>query len=672
MTTPKKAAEESDAFNLFPEPKDCFHLRVPQHFLDLCEGDLLEALVLSKLCYWAAFEYKDQLRRSKRPVPDEIVVRRSITQLAGDCLGTIGRSSVKRKLRSLAARGFLRSEQPTLARSSSEQVVNRIVNVTRIQECLRDWERMDSPVRRTRFVRGHLEVKSVDGWAAFSFCDGRDAEGPGPNGMGDRVQMGQVPGPNEPGGRVQMNRGSGSNEPGLIKGEESHTPYGVKDSQRIAGAGAREAALAGGSGEDDRWVVEGVDFGPGSSRFHGSNLDQCSAQDFAQILKLFRLAQEFGYGIQIPAPGKRPPETFFTSAMILRDYQQRTWVPNFTPAFESAWGRPDTVGPARTWEEVEADLRDAFQHDLAQKAGTGRNPGPFVRFLEVTVADAGTSSQFWASLVQFRRAQRTPGPSAVLREQIRPEAMITLTRRFRDAPDRPRDPKVYWERCLQLQSFLTDHRAGIKVHAALVGGWFRGHPVDVAEVLDLYDMFQIEAGSRDPGDPGTGWPPVPGERDWDAFLAWGRGRPDADSFDLAHRPSMNEADADDARKAQEVERCFTRWRDDPEFYVDEEVVLDIVRRTAPHLRRLSPAMLVHAVRLIHARKACQKRPSGLHLRALSAEAQRDPSPKIDAQEEVVWALLGGEFMDSVRSYWEEHFPDKMDLPEAALFPNSEP
>ena len=416
-------------------------------------------------------------------------------------------------------------------------------------------------------------------------------------------------------------------------------------------------------------MVEGVDFGPGSARFHGSNLDQCSPGDFAQILKLFRLAQEFGYGIQIPAAGKRPTETFFTAAMILRDYEQRTWVPEFTPAFETAWGRPETVGPPRGWEAVEADLRDAFQHDLAQKAAGSRNPGPFVRFLEAAVADVGTSSQFWASLVQVRRSQRGPGPSAVLREQVSPEAMISLTRRFRDAPDRPRDPKVYWERCVGLQEFLKDHRPGIRVHAALVGGWFRNHPIDVVEVLDLYDMFLIETGAREPGDAGTGWPPVPGERDWDAFLAWGKGREPADSFDLAHRPSQSEEEAEAQRKSAEVERCFTRWRDDPAFYADEDAALDIVRRTAPHLKSMTPAMLVHAVRLIQARKACTRAPGGLHLRALVAEATRTPSPKIQPQEEAVWALLGVEFLDSVRSYWEEHFPDKLRIPEAALFPN---
>ena len=646
MAPPKKNAPV-DSHNLFPEPADCFHLRIPQHFLDLCEGDLLEALVLSKLCYWATFEYKDRLRRGKAAPPEEIVVRRSLTQLAGDCLGALHADSVKHKIRSLERRGFLSSERKASPHSNREQIVARVINVKLLQEQLEAWTNLDSPVRRSRFFHGSLEMK-VDGiWIPF----GRRIEGPA---GGDPMKLQGVP---------------HETSWGLSKGEvKENTPKGGKDSQRTPLGGEKNENIPGVElSQDSRWIIEGVDFSPGG-HFHGNCLDQCQPSDLLQILNLLRLSQEFGYGITIPASGKRAPEPFLNASRILREYEQRSWSPDFTPAFASAWGVPETIGGPRGWEAVSADLRAAFTYDLAQKAGENRNPGPLLRFLESQVGDAGVASQFWVSLVKVKRFQAPVGPSAVLREQAGQEAMIRLSDRFQAAPDRPRDPRVFWERCLAIHEKLKTHRPGIKVHAALVGGWFRSRPVDVPSILSLYDTFLIESGTRDPGDPGTGWPPV--ADDWESFVDWGRAREPADSFDLEFQGHQSEQEALEERKDRDAAQCFDRWRDDPAFYVSDEVALGVVQDTGLPVKSLSAPMLVHVVRLIQARKACISKPCGTHLRALASEALREPSPKVAAVEEAPWAVLGVQFLDSVRAYWEEHFPDKMDIPEASLFPIS--
>ena len=662
MATVKRQSDDTDACNLFPESRDCFHLRIPQHFLDLCDGDLLEALVLGKLCYWANFEYKDLLRRGKKSAPDEVAVRRSLMQLAGDCLGAVHVDTVKNKIRSLERRGYLASERSSSPRSNREQIVARVVNVRLLQERLRAWEDSDSPVRLTRFSRGSLEVKAGGRWVPFG---APKAVSPG----GDPTVFHGVPHEISGGDPTVFQGVPHEISGGLSKGLERITSYEVKGFPKgHPGGTPNETALAGGSFEEDRWLVEGVDFGPGSDRFHGSNLDGCSQEDFRQILNLFKLAQEYGYGIQIPASGKRPSETFFAASRILRDYEQRTWTPEFTPAFESAWGLPEPAGGARGWDAVGADLREAFQHDLAQKAAGSRNPGPFLRFLETQVADAGIVSPFWASLVQARRSQSRPSVSAILREQIGQGSTTALLRRFGEASDRPRDSRVFWDRCLAIHQFLTEHRPGIVVHAALVGGWFRRHPITVEELLDQYDLFRIESGAADPGDPGTGWPPAVGEQDWNSFLAWGRGRNAGDAFDLTFRPTQTEEEAEATRKAQEAERCFDRWGTSSEF--DEDDAEAAVRQVSPGIRSLSTPMAVHAVRLLQARRACLRNPSGLHLRALALEASRQPVGRITPQEEAPWALLGVTFLDEVREDWTARCPDKLGPPEASLFPNS--
>ncbi|WP_230685462.1 hypothetical protein, partial [Streptococcus pneumoniae] len=79
--------------------------------------------------------------------------------------------------------------------------------------------------------------------------------------------------------------------------------------------------------------------------------------------------------------------------------------------------------------------------------------------------------------------------------------------------------------------------------------------------------------------------------------------------------------------------------------VAEDVAQDVVQAAGFHIKQLSAPMLVHVVRLMQAKKMCTTKPSGLHLRALASEASREPSPKIAAQEEAAWALLGVTHLD---------------------------
>lgn len=633
-----------------PMPADCRFISMDMRHLDLCEGNVAEALVLAKLLQWGQDWYRGRMAE-RRSVEDPRVVR-SLPQLYGDLLTVLGITVIRASLLGLERRGLISTSVNKNPKNNLEQIPVRVLNVDRINQLLEDWEKPNSPVRKTRVVRPGfvLETKSADGsWAPIMM---RKVKGDASESQGVPLQNLMTPLPTPIINLMGTPMGS----------DEAKESIRLKDKPQDKGSTLNSASGGCGGTQEENEDGLGFELKPPKDRdFFGNILDQASTEDIKEavrILKAIKESQTFDF--LMPSLTQRPSAAFLFILRSILELQKGQFNPPLSPGFQKLLGNFQYRGAH--WDTLKGDIMEAINIAVIDAAaGSQRLPTLRDWVFRESVTQEGTSSLLW-SLKKGLMAREVPKVQETPEKRFwacsLPQDHAEMVRLWGHHPDkRPNDEATFWRRLIEIQEHCRQNQTAILIHGALKGGYFRRARVPTAShVMQLLLRMHVELGLPDPG----AWPPKVGDEVWRRLNDWGRNRDDGTAFDLDYETVLSQEEAQEQVIQQEVDRLIQRVSTDPHYAVADEVLLEAAREQNPNIRKLTTPMVIHCSRLIQLRRACylgkSLYPPITALRALIQEAQTPAHLECHPFEEQAWADLGLEAVVRTVELWEVDEP----------------
>lgn len=628
-------------------PNTSHYLVMDLRLIDICDGRHSEALVLRKLMDWAEAEFK---RHAVRYPQDDLAgpVKRSLSQLEGDCLLLYRQDTIRDCIKSLVQRGLVVEKvAPPDDSGYSDNIPLRYLNVPAINGLLLAWEDEKSAVRKTRIaLRSYvLQTKNERGvWETRT--GGRPKTGAGGPGKIHGEGPGKIHGgPGICGGdNKEYGKDILTKDENSMKSDTPPRPVnGIVDGME------EEKVFPSNSPAWDFPVPT-----PTGKLVHGNILDTASPQELLAVKRLvWSIKEEDLLPFQFPKPDKPIGKALYQTIVNLLEILRGSWNPDvpfeyrFRPATIREF-RDKILAAARKYRQRVETLCDRphdlhywiFNNHITKEARTS------ALLQELTRIEQDTVRQDSGDLL---------GQAA---KRLGPVDYLVLTNKLNTALDKnPPHPNAFWRRVLDLADFCDERELDIRFHGIISKGWFRApdRKVSPTEILYLYSRYRA-VNNLSP----TAWIPAVADEEWKRFAQWLRGMEGEEEFvDLDFQSTLSDSEREEAIVADQVVRIRTALPKMAEYKFSKEVVLAHIQEQAPNVTAPSVALFLHITELLQLSKACRTGMGGVNRKhALIAleRVARAVIRDLRAGEEMVVAVVGFNTLAGVREYWAENDP----------------